>query len=110
MMGCSRLSLSLPVSPSDWHPISVYPRLTLLSDLSAHKLHRPPDARAVRDIHQKRLESGGGRRCQICRTFLRETGGDDMEASPVQLAGQQITETAVAARDEDMLLVEGLHH
>lgn len=36
MMGCSRLSLSLTVPPSDWHPICVYPPLS-----PAHPALRP---------------------------------------------------------------------
>lgn len=112
-MGWSRLPLSLPVPHSNWHPINVYPlssaQLTSLSDLFAHKLHRPPNARAVRNIQQEGLQSGGGRCFQICRTFLCETCSYDMETFPIQLSGEQIPKAAVTARDEHMLLVEGIH-
>lgn len=113
MMGWTSLALSLPVLHSDWHPISVHPllsaRLTSLSDLSAHRLHRLPDARAVRNIQQEGLQSGGGSRCQVCGTFLCEAGGHDLETFSVQLFGQKIPKAAVTACDEHMFLAETIN-
>lgn len=98
---------------SDWHPICVYPllssRLTSLPDLSAHKLHRPPDAPAVCNIQQESLQRGGGRCCQICCTFLRETSSYDTETFFIQLFGQQIPKAAVSACDEHTLLTQAVH-
>lgn len=112
MMGRSRLPLSPPVPHSDWHPICVYPllsaQLTSLSDLFAHKLHCLPDARTVCNVQQEGLQSGGGRRCQICRTFLCETRSYDVETLSIQLSGQQIPKAAVTACDEHTLLVEAI--
>ena len=107
--GTVQVALSRPAPHSDWHPICVYPPLsarpTSLSDLSAHKLHRPPDALAICNIQQGGLQSGGGRCCQISCTFLCETSGYDMKALSVQLSGQQVPKAAVAAGDEHVLLV-----
>lgn len=114
MMGWSRLPLSLPVPHSDWHPICVYPLLlstglTSLSDFFAHKLQRPPDTRTVCNIQHEGLQSGGGRCCQICCTFLCETCSHDVEAFFIQLPGQQIPKAAVTACDEHMLLAEAIN-
>lgn len=92
--------------------LCVYPppsaRLTSLLDLFAHKLHHLPDARTVCNIQQEGLQSGGGRCCQICCTFLCETCSYDVETPFIQLSGQQIPKTAVTACDEHMLLVEAV--
>ena len=82
------------------------PWLTSLSDLFAHKLHRLPDALAVCNIQQHGLQSGGGRRRQICRAFVCETCSYDVEPLSVQLPGQQVPKAAVTACDEHMLLAE----
>lgn len=84
-------------------------QLTSLSDLFAHQLHRPPDARTVCNIQQKGLQSGGGRSCQIGCTFLCETCSHDVEAFCIQLPGQQMPEAAVTASDEHVLLAEAVH-
>lgn len=109
MTGWSRLPLSLPVPPSDWHPIC-RGRLTSLSDLSAHKLPRRRDARAVGHVHHEGLQPAGGRRGQVRRAPLRETRGHHVEArGGVQPAGQQVPEAAVAAGDEHVPPVRGVH-
>lgn len=112
MMGWSRLPLSPPVPHSDWHPICMCPppsaRLTSLSDLFAHELHRPPDARTVCNVQQEGLQSGGGRCCQIRCAFLCETRSRDVETFSIQLSGQQIPKAAVTACDEHVLLVEAI--
>lgn len=112
MMGWSRLSLSPPVPHSDWHPICVYPllssRLTSLSDLSAHKLHRPPDALTVCNIQQEGLQCGGGCCRQLCCTFLCEACGYDVKTFSIQLSGQQIPKATVTACDEHTLLAEAI--
>lgn len=113
MMWWSRLPLSLPVLHSDWHPICLYPplsaQLTSLSDLCAHKLHRPPDACAVRNIEQEGSESGGGHGCQILCTFFSKTCSYYMETFSIQLSGKQIPKAAVTACDEHMLLAEAVN-
>lgn len=105
-----QVALSPPVPHSDWHPICAYPllaaRLTSLSDLSSHKLHRPLDALTVCNIQQEGLQSGGGFCCQICCTFLSQTSGYDVETFPIQLPGQQVSKATVTACDEHMLLAE----
>lgn len=84
-------------------------QLTSLPDLSAHKLHRPPDARTVGNIQQDRLQSGGGRCRQIRLTFLCETRGYDVKTFSIQLPGQEVPKAAVTACDEHVLLGETVH-
>lgn len=107
------MPLSPPVPHSDRHPICMYPlpstQLTSLSNLFAHKLHRPPYARPVCNIQQECLQSWGGRRCQICCTFLCETRSYDVETFPVQCLGKQIPKAAVTAGDEHILLAEAIN-
>lgn len=83
--------------------------LTSLSDLSAHKLHRPPDAGAVCNIQQEGLQPGGGRCFQICCTFLCQTRSYDLNTFSIQLSGQKVSKATVTAGDENMFLMETLH-
>lgn len=93
---------SLGLAPYHYPP----PRLTSLPDLCSHKLQRILDARAVCDVEQHGLESGGGRGCQTLRTFLREARRNDTKTLSIQLTGQKVPEAAVTARYEHVLLGE----
>lgn len=90
---------------SSWH--TIYPvRLTSLPGLAAHALQRALDARAVGNIEQKRLQSGGGRRAQSGGTRFGETRGDYMKPPSVELPRREVSEAAIAARHQDVFLAD----
>jgi len=82
------------------------PTLTSLPGLRAHALHGALDARAVGNIEQKRVESGGGHRAQAGGTRFGETRGDYSKPPLVELPRHEVPEAAIAARHQDVFLVD----
>ncbi len=106
---CSSQSLYLGfISRCAWLELAPYltVRLTSPPCLAAHALQRTLDARAVGNIEQKRLESGGGRRAQSGGTRFREARGDHVKTPPVELPRRELSEAAIAARHQDVFLVD----
>ena len=62
------------------------------------------DAVVVGDIEQESDDSLRCLRFDVLRAFRRQARGEDVDAPSIELAGDEVTETSVASRDENVPL------